>query len=85
MEEEKKEYKCVCFRCKAEFVSEDVNDTFGDGECKDCETKSKEIASKVDAIIAERRKNRPAPVQFNSLPANCSSTRLVNGMPVRMQ
>jgi hypothetical protein len=54
--------ECVCMKCNEKFMSADELDQDGDGKCDNCKKSSAEIAKKIDADFAERRKNRPAPM-----------------------
>ena len=51
-------FNCVCIKCKASFVSTDESDYDGEAFCSVCKEKNKEIASKIDTMIANRRSNR---------------------------
>ena len=52
-------FKCVCIKCRENFVSEDKADFDGNAFCPPCVEKNKEVAAKVDAMIAAKRVNRP--------------------------
>lgn len=54
----KKELNAICFQCKKGYASNDTDDIAGDGRCPKCTKLAKQIALKVDAEFAERRKQQ---------------------------
>lgn len=53
------EFKCVCIKCKNEFVSQDQADFDGQAFCEACKLANKKIAEDIDKQIAAKRANRP--------------------------
>ena len=51
-------FDCNCVKCGNSFKSEDAADFDGQAFCSVCKEKNKEVAAKVDAIIAARRANK---------------------------
>lgn len=51
-----------CFKCGADFPSDNPDDLYGDGQCANCIDKGKRIAFKLDIEFAQKRANNPAPV-----------------------
>ena len=51
-------YQIVCLKCNQAFVSEDEADADGEGFCATCKENSREIAEKVDAILAVKKANK---------------------------
>ena len=51
-------FSCVCLKCKVSFLSTEEADADGEAFCSSCKEKNKEIAQKIDAMIATRRANR---------------------------
>lgn len=51
-------YNITCLKCKTNFVSEDEGDADGEAYCPSCKEANKEIAKKVDEMIANRRASK---------------------------
>lgn len=52
-------FSLICIKCKKNFLTEDKAAEDGQEFCEVCKEKNKEIAAKIDAQIAQRRKDRP--------------------------
>lgn len=51
-------YSCVCLKCKQSYSSDDDADFDGEGFCESCKEANKEIAAKVDEMVANRRASK---------------------------
>lgn len=56
--EKAKTFSCFCMKCGKPFESKDEMDLDGDGKCPTCKKAVAKIAESVNAMIAQRRKQR---------------------------
>lgn len=71
-------YNCICLKCKNSFTSDNEADFDGEAFCPKCTANNKEIAAKVDAIIAQKRTVVKPKVEIYDLTAIRNSKKSVN-------
>lgn len=82
---EELKFNCVCPKCTKKFVSNNGADYDGEAFCFDCIAKNKEIAAKVDAIIAQKRAkaDKPKVLGFDyEKVRNCKNKNVVHFMNI---